>query len=570
MAARPSNNSSPNPIRISQDSMTYGVELEYVFAFKEDLIQFTPFRGNPHGRTLVKDLPYATRAEERFSRCSPRFVPNRIYNSWGVQTEEPPRDGHALNPYAVEPLRVVEAILRKGVPALQEEQGAARGMAGRTVRVMNTLLPAEKQQLNWENQMQWKVTKDHSVCGVGSGNISNWLPGKVACGNDSWDSIGVEIISPVLDSGKSADKDRIRDIIEAMKGDTTAGAFVTNQCGLHVHVGGPTADDFGHLERAAAEKHASDIKKELAIILLVYEYEIARLHPPCRHPGHANAAYQFSSNRLGLIKDRLVKFPGELINDSVDTSLRSCIDVDCSTRAASEVASIPAIRSAMERATVENMVHLMHWPAVYDKFQEKPNRQNGDKDRQVNLTYLLRDSSLPRTIEFRQARGSLDAGDVSRWVDFCIGLVRLARLYVDDPPRFRVDDWGVTWHADGTHRFSRISVFDLIRDMDLGYGAEEYWENRIAKFALYEDGDETDRLDDEEPPAGFMSTQGGTNPLRYTPSLRGGGGGGGGRLDPYTIAPSMRGGAGLSRKREGDNQEGSGSKKCRREGSPLL
>ncbi|KAH9220081.1 hypothetical protein DL95DRAFT_383421, partial [Leptodontidium sp. 2 PMI_412] len=62
-----------------------------------------------------------------------------------------------------------------------------------------------------------------------------------------------------------------------------------------------------------AEYHKAKVWRELAMILLVYEDEIARLHPPCRRPGHANAQYQFQSNRLGFMKEDLANiFPNNL------------------------------------------------------------------------------------------------------------------------------------------------------------------------------------------------------------------------------------------------------------------
>lgn len=161
-AAPPTNNVSPNPdIKISTDPITYGLALENVFAFKESHLQFTPFRRDPAGRTIAKDFQYAIRAEQRLSRCNPRFTQNKSYNSWAVRTKYP-RDGYLLNPYEVEPLYIVEAVLREGVPDLAEETGARRtsnaeSMAGmpmisrpaqRNLRIWNTLLPGEKEKLS--------------------------------------------------------------------------------------------------------------------------------------------------------------------------------------------------------------------------------------------------------------------------------------------------------------------------------------------------------------------------------------------------------------------------------------
>ncbi|CAL3967342.1 unnamed protein product [Diplocarpon coronariae] len=517
----------PQPATIRRDAVRYGVELECVFVFHED--QIMPGRYNGESIETRKSLDYKQRSERRFSRCDPRFVNDRIYNSWGRFCEAK-MDNQNLNPYTSEPLLIARDVLRRKVKAL--------GPDPRNPRVMGTMTPADKKSIDWDSG-RWILTPDASVCGVGSENIAKWLPNKVLAPGQTWDSFdsyGIEIVSPILNSNEMNDKFRIRDIVGAIRGSDTENnaAFVTNQCGLHVHVEAPTASDFRKdpdpgteavdetteakevreaAEQAGAESLADAVKKELAMILLVYEDEIARLHPPCRRPGHLNAAFSSSSNRLGLIKEGLDRFPGRLCGPGVDTSMAACTNltepvggvtgVDCSLRAVSQVASIPDIRAAMEKATVEQMVELLNWPAV-SRFNEKPNRENGDKDRQVNLTYMVRSGNLPKTIEFRQAKGSLDFGDISRWADFCVGLVRLARLYVEDRSRFPVQNWGDTLLADGTTQYNRIDVFDLICDMELGQTASEYWERRVERFMLGKVGDENDRLDDEKPPAASL------------------------------------------------------------------
>ncbi|PBP28045.1 hypothetical protein BUE80_DR000881 [Diplocarpon rosae] len=523
MAGESSVAESPQPATTSQDAVRYGIELECVFVFHEDQIMPGRFNGEPI--ETIKSLDYKQRSERRFSRCDPRFANDRIYNSWGRFCEAK-IDNQNLNPYTSEPLLIARDVLRRKVKALSSDL--------RNPRVMGTMTPADKRAIDWDSG-RWILTPDASVCGVGSENITKWLPNKVLAPGQTWDSFdsyGIEIVSPILNANEVNDKIRVRDIVDAIKGSDTEknAAFVTNQCGLHVHVEAPTPSDFRKnpdpeaeavdetieekkvreaAEEAEAEKLADDVKKELAMILIVYEDEIARLHPPCRRPGHLNAAFSFSSNRLGLINEGLDNFPGRLCGAGVDTSMAACMNltepvggvtgVDCSHRAVSQVASIPDIRAAMERATVEQMVELLNWPAV-SRFNEKPNRENGDKDRQVNLTYMIRSGNSPKTIEFRQAKSSLDFEDISRWVDFCVGLVRLARLYVEDRSRFPVQNWNDTLLADGTIQCNKIDVFDLIRDMDLGQTATEYWERRVEKYMLGKPGDENDRLDHEKPP----------------------------------------------------------------------
>ena len=58
-------------------------------------------------------------------------------------------------------------------------------------------------------------------------------------------------------------------------GNDTYDAFITNQCGLHVHI--------------EAAKNLR-VLKELAVLLIVYEGAISRMHSPCRKPGQPSVA----------------------------------------------------------------------------------------------------------------------------------------------------------------------------------------------------------------------------------------------------------------------------------------
>ncbi|KAL2070434.1 hypothetical protein VTL71DRAFT_13460 [Oculimacula yallundae] len=480
---------------LSTNNLTYGVELEFVFAFHEDLIRF-PRDAN---YTTVKCLPYSTRQLEKFSRVNCIFAPNKVYNSWGVESSVfNSSAGKPLNPWKTEPLQIVADILQTTIPSF------AGLYASEHLSVLDTLDNNAKKQMNWDNRKQWKITKDHSVCGVGSQNLQKWLLGK-EIQVDKWDSLGVELISPVLDSNTPNDIDRIGKIVDALrKSASKTGAFITNQCGLHVHVQGPDASQFQrelHMSEDDAERHKARVWAKFALLLLVYEDEIARLHPPCRRPGHPNAEYQFQSNRLGFMKEDFANiFPNRLVGPEIPTSIQDCIRVDCSTRAISQKATIPDLRHGLSEYLDADTVALMNWPkTARTGGTQKPYRGLGDKDRQVNMTYLMRTPNLPQTIEFRQAKGSLNGQDISRWVEFCIGLVRLAHLYAADPVRFRVRNWRDVRLPDGSFESNRVDVFDLMRDMNLSSEAIAYWEMKVATYRGYRNDDEHDRLDDEVP-----------------------------------------------------------------------
>jgi hypothetical protein len=78
------------------------------------------------------------------------------------------------------------------------------------------------------------ICKDRSVCGVGSRNI---FPGRLDHRShddlpEEWDSIGLEVVSKVYNSGFMDDATaHIKSVVKALKGkaDDEYGSFLTNR-----------------------------------------------------------------------------------------------------------------------------------------------------------------------------------------------------------------------------------------------------------------------------------------------------------------------------------------------------
>jgi hypothetical protein len=313
---------------------------------------------------------------------------------------------------------------------------------------------------------KWMVTVDHTVAGVGSENIQRRLPHHYIKSSE-WDSYGIELVSPVLSTGLPYYKRDIQQLVNATVGTSRDkyGAFITNQCGFHVHVEAPK-----NLE----------VLKELAILLLIYEEEIGRLHAPVRRPGHASAAGQLESNRLYFL------------DVNVDSPNR--VGGDFSTRALIEENG--SIRKIRNRISIiqkkKSLSQKMCWPSTI----ESP---HGDRNRLVNFTYLVRGDGFAETIEFRQARGTLDPEEIFHWIDFCIGLVRLAEYYYQNPNDFPVTDFQELHSGEGTSD-NQVGVFRLMTDMGLSQEAIRFWDEKVKRYEAYQDGDEDDTTDYELPP----------------------------------------------------------------------
>jgi hypothetical protein len=240
----------------------------------------------------------------------------------------------------------------------------------------------------------------------------------------------------------------------------------TLRCGLHVHVQAP---------------QELEVLKELALILIVYEHEISRLHPPCRRPNHEAVRGVAESNRMGIMGH-----PPELAT--------KCFDASSTALESRYKGAIEFLREQLR--DISNKTELgkyMNYPAIYPY-------PLGNRGRQVNFLSISRGDIYASTVEFRQARGSLCAEDISRWVDFCVGLVKIAQLYSKDPSRFPAKCLGNYYDIRGTQHVSRISVYDLMNDMELGDEAIGYWQRRIARYQMSIKGDSDDRVDNELPP----------------------------------------------------------------------
>jgi hypothetical protein len=117
-----------------------------------------------------------------------------------------------------------------------------------------------------------------------------------------------------------------------------------------------------------------------------------------------------------------------------------------------------------------------------------------DRNRLVNFTSVVRGQNsegkdFPSTVEFRQAIGSLDADDIMRWVELCIGLVIVADFYYWNPEKFPVKTWD-----------DPLSVFVLMKDMGLSEEAHNYWDGKRIHYASRGSRDREFQTDNEDIP----------------------------------------------------------------------
>src|SRR6187402_2453179 len=142
---RSSRRSANSGARIGTSPLTYGVELELVFAFHESKLRHLRYLSIVD--QTYKNLSYEQRRVRSFSRVNDDILPNRTYNSWGVFSELQ-HPALRLQPYSTQPLFTAQRALRTGCPELP-------------TNVRTTLQPEDKEHSLYK---RWLITVDHSVC----------------------------------------------------------------------------------------------------------------------------------------------------------------------------------------------------------------------------------------------------------------------------------------------------------------------------------------------------------------------------------------------------------------------
>ncbi|CAD6452082.1 bc0669f5-5eef-4021-88af-057f7237d178 [Sclerotinia trifoliorum] len=430
----------------------YGIELEYVLAFHELELNLSDQEGRSPDHGIEKNIRLAIRRHPAWSptvMAGYERASKLIYNSWAirinnVKDKDQKQDLANLRPYHLEPQSIV---LNK----LNDKVAQLRG----NVRHKGPQKASEKVPGAYD---QWIISTDSTVVGQGSSNLYKWLPRISGNVSKRWDSYGIEVISPVLRSNSTRDRVELEQVLNALKGegDELYEGFITNQCALQVHVEPPSL--------AAL--------KELACILLIYEDEISRLHPRCRRPGH-------QATRGNIISNRTLTFLGRNFTTFED-NVGEVWDQNMDVSVFKKRRTIRQIRNEIHQLQDESAVaDYMCFPAT-------------SRLRIVNFR-PLRYTKFPRTIEFRQARGSLDIHDVNYWVDFCVGLVQLAEYYVENPGA-RIQ----SWDEDHDGHVKKLDIFQLMEDMNLDERTMRYWRHRVAKHMA--GSNEDDRTDIENLP----------------------------------------------------------------------
>lgn len=366
--------------------LCFGVEFECILAFHEQLLM------DQLGATkddIRKDLSQDVRKNMSF-----HFDRKLDYMGWGLIP--PPRfppvefdndsRSHWINilardgsrPYAGEVLHI-----------------ASRVLSG-DVRVHDHLTK------NFTAFDKWHLANDTTLQGVSKDMLKEQLEDRLKDDRKDiadWDNHPIELVTRVLPYGEESFEE-IDGYLKSLKGNSHSRhkAFVTDHCGLHVHVGRPPGLNF-----------ALETLQHLAYMTVVLEPSIGTLHPKYRHDNILNPQPDLLSNR-------------EIFEDLWDAEKRNSSETP--TQPPEEVNwdespepmddpfnADDAAKRIFATSSIQSLSNLM---------------SKGSRDRIISWTYVRRTGNAAKTIEFRQHEGTLDKDDVRYWVIFLIGLLRLA------------------------------------------------------------------------------------------------------------------------------------------------
>ncbi|KAF2099366.1 hypothetical protein NA57DRAFT_74867 [Rhizodiscina lignyota] len=441
--------------------LTFGVELEFVFLFHEDLL-LGYLREHFKTSAIVKDVSWE---EELMLRQKlHRSIP---YNSWALTDA-------GDNPTTVKPSfcssteKQLTSISgkRTTVPA------SIRAYHTEPLHILHGLLSSALQQRfdvfhsdDWSKKDRyeaWTITDDISLSGTDKRTMTNAIAPISNVSRpldlDEWDSYGVELVSPPYRSVSPFLQD-LKKIVTTLQGHRHSFRHAANsftfatadilkkrsidnfrrdqplhtstadlQCGFHVHVGLPDGTAFD-----------TRTLQTLAYLVIVYAHEISTIH----HSSRRGRSDLIVSNRENFYAEPT----GPILRTDGDGKKRW---YQPGLKSLEEIRTCLFDRVDRARDPVAALIQYV-----------------GNKMHIVNFAASAANGARPRTVEFRQHTGTLDVRAVEGWVRFCVKLVELAQRYARGGQLGKVKSWD-----------DDISLEDLMGEMELEPEWKEYFKRR--------------------------------------------------------------------------------------------
>ena len=507
---------------------TFGVELECLFGFHESLLQ-SHLDAQVEESKIVKRVPEHVRREFRlgnsmYRQTRPQYIGWALTSPSAFPTH---RDDAAQGHGWLESCRREFGYRPYGEEILQ----LAKGVLGESVDVH---ADSRNKRIDFS---KWHLAVDTSLVGATEDELREKLGGRVGGGEvEKWDSSGVELVSRPLAPTEESFKE-ISGFLELLKGQAGSpyGAFVSRYCGMHVHVALPPGPNDSGNEPAGMFDLPT--LQHLAYILVMYEAEINKMHPPSTRGTYSVAAMTDCKTNLDVFyadseaafmereataamvaeeagKEEARANEGEThpstpeISDLATLTLSPSLTPTSSTTSLSSACSAPSTTASDEEEEEEEPTHETIWDPFAKEYVQveidgpshlsfrrartrvfSPEMtleklvdsmsNGGVRERTVNWTYLLRPHGA-RTIEFRQHEGTLEAEGVKWWVLFCMGLVKVAHAMAG---KYGV---GSGYQGHGyPHRWlsEKMGVVELMGMMGMEEEGLGYWKRKMEVFA---------------------------------------------------------------------------------------
>ena len=456
------------------EDITFGVEFECVFAFHQSLLE-NHLRSAGDDSRIIKEL--SADARIAFRRCAPHyFSSRRRYEGWALTGKLPDPSGDFANP-------VEHRLQTYGYrPYVDEISHVARSILPQPTAVHSITYYGDRESFS-----EWHVCDDMTVMGATDAVLQANLRDRID-NVDNWDSHCVELVTRVLPVNEKSFAE-IGDYLSALRGNPSSlyGAFPTDQCGLHVHVGLPTPLEYTPGSPLPAFSLVT--LQHLAYILVMYEREISALHPASRREGSTASEMDIQSNLLSFVMEYEATLQGENFDNFDDENFdpEAFLNEPFSYAEHSyvETTSIDSLSDApsLESFPLDFARKLIFSPSqTYTSLVDLMNPN--EKLHMVSFQKFKKSASETRTIEFRQHQGCLDAEGTKWWVLFCVGLVRLAREMGEKHGGLLEENENEGWDGEGYGTGS--SMDELLELMEFDKEGQEYFRRKRSSFALQE------------------------------------------------------------------------------------
>lgn len=376
----------------------FGVELELVFAFHEDLLVEVLGKRHLSRDHIIKKIPSKTKNAIglRHHGDPPLYLHTRPgHRGWVLRIDQAEslkdwqgidENDHRANvvgvyrTYWTEPLYIVQNILR---------------------RLKNYTIDVEISKESYSetgSYSEWKVVNDYSLVPAGKAEMKGSLKDRIHEREViNWDNTGLELVTPIMHRvGNDVEFDEISVYLETLQGDDTSnfGILPSKYGAVHVHIG------------FAESIYTLLILQHLAFIMLQYELLLIKLFPFHRNGSHMKNFFSGlckEDTRSNKDQARMYEFGRNPVSRPTMDDLGRRV---FSTRSCEELCVIMQFNGSVQQPDYGTKGYLVNF---------------------INLAEAEKDlDGAKRTVEFRHHESTVDPNAIKMWVKLLLKICHTA------------------------------------------------------------------------------------------------------------------------------------------------